>query len=140
MKNLVRILAFFVLLSCERDESTDKIITSATNPEGSWSVVKVTAPVAPLVSNFAPNEIKWIFANNSIVTVSNTNTNTSKNDVLDSGNYAYFVTNYQNLTDCNSTIKIDDIERGCVKINGNIMIIDRSLVDGLKIELVKNNP
>lgn len=138
MKKLVFLFCIFTLISCERDESKDKIITTALNPVGSWSVIKVTSNTIPLVSTFAPNEIKWNFESNSIITVLNTNTNTTKNDVLDSGNYSYFLANYLNTENCNSTIKINNVARGCANIVENTMIIGKSAADGLTIELVKN--
>ncbi|WP_166965438.1 hypothetical protein [Yeosuana marina] len=105
-------------LNSTNDTNTSQIIKS------SWNLVNISGGFAGVNENFNTGEIVWSFnEDNSILTVTNTNTSGSIEYGPISGTYSFSVTN----NGSNLFLFIDSNEFGSFTVTQNQLIIDQSM-------------
>ncbi|WP_338356819.1 hypothetical protein [Yeosuana marina] len=105
-------------LNSTSDTNTSQIVKS------SWNLVNISGGFAGVNENFNTGEIVWSFnEDNSILTVTNTNTSGSIEYGPISGTYSFSVTNKGS----NLFLFIDSNEFGSFTVTQNQLIIDQSI-------------
>jgi hypothetical protein len=119
--HFLTLLAFFAITGC--NDGNDPYIPTYTPPateniEGSWELSNVSGGIAGTYDDFAPNEVVWIFNEESqTVTVFNNNTDDNKVDFFDSGTYDYEVVINQTTPElCGFNFAIDGVNLGCFTV------------------------
>jgi hypothetical protein len=131
MKKIL-LLATVALLSLSSCNNDDDKTTSPTPLEHIWSLVSVSGGFTGSTATFEDTEILWRFNANGTVNINNKNTDTSKEDYFDSGDYDYVVSdNEPGGDDCKKTMKVDNIDFMCYRIDTTgRLILDSAPADG----------
>jgi hypothetical protein len=119
-KFLASVIFIVVLTSCSisSDDNTPQIIRNE------WHLKNVSGGIDGVNDDFAFSEVIWAFNETlSTLTVTNNNTDGSKEDGLDSGNYTYSLIEEGN----NTFLVVDDHEIGSLTLPTNQLIIDENL-------------
>lgn len=116
---LILLISFFALTNCSiNNDNTQPKVT-----EVYWSLTNTTGGLAGVNDNFDKGEIKWVFNElTETLIVENDNTDDTKQDGLDSGNYAYSVLE----VGLNSFLIIESEEVGRLTISISKLIIDEN--------------
>ncbi|WP_111308227.1 hypothetical protein [Confluentibacter sediminis] len=120
---IIACISFFALTNCSLD-SVDNDIPKVTRVL--WHLKNVSGGVSGVDNDFPANKIVWEFRDaTSTLTVSNTNTDTSIEDGLDSGTYSYTIVEVGS----DAYIKINSNEVGKITItnSGNTLTINQNL-------------
>ncbi|GGK24134.1 hypothetical protein GCM10007962_17920 [Yeosuana aromativorans] len=125
MKRYLLILFFSIALtSCSintNDTSQPQVITVY------WNLVNVSGGVSGVDIDYNVGDIVWLFDEvNTKLTVTNTNTDDTLEDGLDSGTYPYSVINNSH----DLFLSIDGTEFGSFTVSGNQLIIDQNITTG----------
>lgn len=144
-KNLVSktvklLSAFFLvaLVSCNNSDSDNDNVP--TTIDGTWRLASVTGGIAGTHDEFN-GEITWTFDNNGNVAVSNSNTDDTKVDFMDTGDYLYnFAPNPSTPESCSEAMFIDGVSYGCYSIDDNTMVLNQVENDGYEVTLIKIGP
>ncbi|MBY8961345.1 hypothetical protein KJK34_01120 [Flavobacterium sp. D11R37] len=132
MKTKLFSVVLFALLfiSCSDDDRRLPYSGEPLEP-ATWQLVNVSGSIAGIDDDFEPGAVKWTFNTDNTVTVVNNNTDEAKTDFFDSGNYTYgYVENTDSPEACQNTIKISNIDFGCVNVTGNTMRFTQPYADG----------
>lgn len=111
--------------------------------EGGWRLTNVSGGLTGTNDSFS-GEITWTFNADGTVSVWNTNTDNTKVDLLETGDYTYaFMPNTTTPETCAQAFYINGISYGCQNISGNTMTLSQIETDGYlatleKIELITN--
>ena len=121
IKFVVSILFISILLtscSLSSDNNYPQVIRS------DWHLRNVTGGVEGVNDDFGYSEVVWTFNEDlGTLTITNNNTDTSKEDGLDSGTYTYSL-----IEDGNNTfLVVDGSELGSITISATQFIIDENL-------------
>lgn len=119
MKFLTAAIFIFLLTSCSI--SSDNNVPQFVRAE--WHLKNVSGGIDGVNNNFDLNTIIWAF-NESLGTlnITNNNTDTTKEDGFDTGNYTFSLINNSN----NSFIVINQNELGSLTILNNQLIINQN--------------
>lgn len=135
MRFFAVVLLFTSLFSCSDSNDNNHQQADVT---GIWRLVKVENGFAGINDQFDTEWITWTFLDDGNVSVSNTNTDDSKQDLLDTGSYPFgFIENESTPEMCSESLTINTAEYGCVSISNDTMKIDQSFADGYRITLTK---
>lgn len=140
---MIRALFILVLaVSCSKsDNAPDEQLPAI---QSAWRLTNVSGGISGISDDFDDGSIDWTFATGGALTVWNTNTDDTKEDILETGEYIYgFVPNTITPGSCAETIVIGGVNYGCVSISGNTMTLSQTESDGYvltfeKIEIVTN--
>ncbi len=134
MKKSVLSLAILLLVllpSCSNDSNPNTDII-----QGQWKLINVSGTFAGIDNDFAPGLITWDFnPTTQTVTVVNNNTDANLWDVFETGVYNYQIVDNSEYP-CGEIIEIDGIEMGCFSVTGDNFVIDQSIADGFRLQLV----
>ena len=120
IKFVIAILFISILTGCSL--SSDNNLPQVMRSD--WHLKNVSGGLAGVNDEFSFNEIVWTFNETlSTLTVTNNNTDNSKEDGLDSGTYTYSLVDDGN----NTFLVVDDNEIGSLTITINQLIIDENL-------------
>lgn len=135
IKPLFFAVAAATLFSCNNNDEG-----SAQNIDGAYKLVSVRGGIAGTNDTFNDGSITWTFENNGTVTVWNTNTDDSKQDLIESGEYLYtFQPNPATPESCAEALYIDGVSYGCYASNGDILTLSQVETDGYEVTLEKLN-
>lgn len=133
---LLLALAAVCLMSCNNSDDNN----AAQTIDGAYKLVNVRGGIAGTNDTFNDGSITWTFENNGTVTVWNTNTDDSKQDLIESGAYVYtFQPNPATPDSCTQALYIDGVSYGCHAVNGNTMTLSQVETDGYEVTLEKLN-
>ncbi|RZJ28040.1 MAG: hypothetical protein EOO48_10665 [Flavobacterium sp.] len=105
---------------------------------GAWRLTNVSGGITGMSDNFDDGSITWTFNDNGTVDVWNTNTDDTKTDLFETGNYSYgFVPNTTTPQSCAEAILINGISYGCHNISGNTLTLSQVEADGYQVTLEK---
>ncbi|AXG74573.1 hypothetical protein DVK85_10140 [Flavobacterium arcticum] len=129
--NLICVLFCF---ACTQDDDV-----SIDYTYDSWSLINVSGSLAGIDQDIEEGDIIWTFnASENTVTVVNTTTDEDITDFLDSGTYNYsYINNNAETELCSESLVIDNIDFGCVTIEGNTMRLSNTWLDGYQLTFVK---
>lgn len=122
MKRYILILFFSIFLTnCSinsNDTNQPQVITVY------WNLVNIIGGVSGVDIDYNSGDIVWLFDEvNMVLTVTNTNTDDSLEDGLDSGTYPYSV-----IDDSHHLfLSINATEFGSFTISGNQLVIDQNI-------------
>jgi len=119
-KFLASVIFIVILTSCSinSDNNNPQVVRTE------WHLKNVSGGVGGVNDDFAISEVIWIFNETlSKLTVTNNNTDTSKEDGLDSGTYTYSLIEEGS----NTFLVVDDHEIGSLTLPTNQLIIDENL-------------
>jgi hypothetical protein len=89
-----------------------------------WNLVNVSGGVSGVDIDYNVGDIVWLFDEvNTKLTVTNTNTDDTLEDGLDSGTYPYSVINNSH----DLFLSIDGTEFGSFTVSGNQLVIDQNI-------------
>ncbi len=126
------ILLLVLLPSCSNDSNPN-----SDTVEGQWKLINVSGTFAGIDNDFAPGLITWDFnPTTQTVTVVNNNTDQNLWDIFETGVYNYQIVDNPDFP-CGEIIEIDGIEMGCFSVSGNEFVIDQSIADGFRLQLVQ---
>lgn len=118
-KFLASVIFIVVLTSCSI--SSDNNNTQVVRTE--WHLKNVSGGIEGVNDDFNYNIVVWTFDETlNTLTVSNNNTDTSKEDGLDSGTYTYSLIEEGS----NTFLVVDDHEIGSLTLSTNELIIDEN--------------
>lgn len=122
MKRYILILFFSIALTnCSintNDTSQPQVMTVY------WNLVNVSGGVSGVDIDYNVGDIVWLFDEvNTKLTVTNTNTDDTLEDGLDSGTYPYSVINNSH----DLFLSIDGTEFGSFTVSGNQLVIDQNI-------------
>jgi len=125
MKRYLLILFFsLALTNCSinsNDTNQPQVITVY------WNLVNVSGGVSGVDIDYDTGDIVWLFDEvNTMLTVTNTNTDDALEDGLESGTYPYSV--IDNGSDL--FLSINETEFGSFTVSGNQLIIDQNITTG----------
>lgn len=110
----------------------------APSINGTWKLVNVSGGIAGTNDDFADGLITWKFNANHTVTITNNNTDDSKQDILESGTYDYvFNTNEATPELCAINISIGGTNMGCYTVTATQFTMSQVESDGYLIKLVR---
>ncbi|MGE5944033.1 MAG: hypothetical protein ACM31G_06815 [Flavobacteriales bacterium] len=121
---IIACISFFTLTNCSLNDVNNDDIPQVTRIL--WHLKNVSGGVDGVDNDFPTNKIVWEFNNATLkLTVSNTNTDTSIEDGLDSGTYTYSI----NEVGSDAYISINSNEVGKITIteSGNKLTINQNL-------------
>ncbi|MFN3755237.1 hypothetical protein [Flavobacterium sp.] len=134
MKSILS-LTFLILVllpSCSNDSNPNSDVV-----QGQWKLINVSGTFAGINNDFAPGLITWNFnPTTQMVTIVNNNTDVNLWDVFETGVYNYQILDNPEFP-CGEIIKIDGIEMGCFSISNDSFVIDQSIADGFRLQLVQ---
>ncbi|MDD7887747.1 hypothetical protein [Flavivirga sp. 57AJ16] len=115
---LTVIFGLLLLTGCSTDDNnTPQVIITH------WNLIKTTGGIAGVNDTFPLKTVIWTFDEvNLKLTIVNNNTDDTKQDALDSGTYAYSVTEKNNKT----YINISTNEFGGFETTSNQLVIDQN--------------
>jgi len=134
MKTRLFLASIFALaISCNSGDSGSP---TSQNVEGVWRLVSVRGGIAGINHEFNDGSITWTFESNGTVSVWNTNTDDTKQDLIETGDYIYtFQPNPITPENCAENIYIDNVSYGCYSINGNTLTMNQVESDGFEVTL-----
>src|SRR6476660_9665781 len=110
-KALLLLVSVVCLASCNNNDDNGN---GQQSIEGAYRLDSVRGGIAGTNDEFGDGSITWTFENNGTVTVWNTNTDDSKQDLIESGSYVYtFQPNPVTPGFCETAIYIDGVSYGC---------------------------
>lgn len=121
---LLLLLPALLLTGCRNDD--DKT-TDNNNPEGmagKWNLVNQSGGFQGQDLNFDAGDITWTF-NPDNTKISIVNDATDENGMtVPTGVYTYYMLpNNVSPADCDKTLNLEEMDLGCVSIQGNTMIV-----------------
>ena len=120
---IIACISLFTLTNCSLD-SVNNDIPQVTKII--WNLKNVTGGIDGVDNDFATGKIVWEFKDaTSSLTVSNTNTDTSIEDGLDSGNYTFSLTEIGSDTYLN--INSNEVGKIIFTDSGNTLTINQNL-------------
>src|SRR4051812_17681895 len=112
MKTIKLLTVFFVavlLNSCSSGNSGENH-NESQSVEGAWRLTNVKGGITGINDNFPDGSITWTFHNDGTINVLNTNTDDSKQDLIETGNYTYgFVPNTTTPQSCPIAIVVNGV-------------------------------
>jgi outer membrane lipoprotein-sorting protein len=113
------------LTNCSDDDS--KKAESASKLDGKWKLVSITAPMVSETHTIKNGSVSWQFdeSENRVTVIS-----TSDDDLnpLESGNYTYSINKVESI--CDESLKVGEIDFGCISIDNNTLTVSTAYVDG----------
>lgn len=136
MKISIYILLLIFATNCQDSDTTDH--TDILN--GEWNLKNISGGIAGINNDFESRLIFWSFnSDNSILTVTNNNSDTAINDGLETGTYKYLI----QTTNGQSFLFINDNEFGNITVFENELLINQNIftdgngADGFIMKLYK---
>jgi len=137
MKISIYILLLILATNCQNSDDT---LNHTDILYGSWNLKNISGGITGINNDFESQLIFWSFnSDNSILTVTNNNSDTTINDGLETGTYKYLI----QATNGQSFLFINDSEFGNITIFGNELIINQNIItdgngaDGFIMKLYK---
>lgn len=128
-------LSFAFLASCNNGDDDNNTPQSVV---GAWRLVNVRGGIAGTDDDFNDGSIIWTFENNGNVSVWNTNTDDTKQDLIETGEYTYtFLPNPATPQSCAEAIYIDGVSYGCYNVTGDTLVLNQVEADGYEVTLEK---
>ena len=120
-------------ISCN---NTDDNNPTPQNVEGTWRLASVRGGIAGINDEFSDGSIVWTFETGGNISVLNSNTDESKQDLIETGDYVYtFQPNPVTPETCAENIYIDGVSYGCYTIDGNTLTMNQVESDGYEVIL-----
>jgi hypothetical protein len=137
MKKFLLLLSIVLITSCNNSDDSN----STPSIDGAFRLSNVRGGIAGTDDDFNDGSITWTFENNGTITVWNTNTDDSKQDLIESGTYVYtFQPNTVTPETCTTALYIDGVSYGCFTLNGDTLTLSQVENDGYEVTLIKLNP
>lgn len=132
---LLCLFAIMILLGCNNDDDN----RNDTSLQGTWKLIEVNGTIAGIRDQFEPGTIQWNFnTSNHTFTVVNNNTDESKQDVFESGNYGYFIESHDvSPGTCNKNIFLEGANYGCYSTTSTSLQINNGEADGIILKFVR---
>lgn len=132
---LLSLFAMILLSGCNNDDDNK----NDTSLQGTWKLIEVNGTIAGIRHQFEPGTIQWNFnTSNHTFTVVNNNTDDSKQDVFESGNYGYFIENHDvSPGTCNKNIFLEGVNYGCYSTTATSLQINQGEADGLILKFIR---
>ena len=126
-----------LLMACNNSDDNN----TTQSIEGAYRLASVRGGIAGTNDEFNDGSIIWTFENNGNIHVWNTNTDDSKQDLIETGDYIYtFQPNTVTPQTCATAIYIDGVSYGCYDLNGDNLTLSQVESDGYEVTLVKLHP
>lgn len=112
------------LLTACGDDDNNNINDDPVVMAGKWNLVNQSGGFQGHTLNFEPGEVVWDFNTDDekIAIVNNSEIEDGVNVPTATYNY-YMLPNEVSPADCDKTLNLEEMDLGCVSINGNTMII-----------------
>ena len=142
MKHLIvfSLTFFFILTNCQNDDNNSDN-TDILN--GQWNLINISGGIAGNNIDFENRLIFWSFnSENSTLTITNNNSDSTINDGLDSGTYSYSIQN----SNGKSFLFINNSEFGNITVLDGELLINQNIftnangADGFILKLNKIFP
>ena len=134
---LLGLIACFASCNNNNDDFDNNPVHSI---DGAYRLASVRGGIAGIHDEF-DGSIIWTFEDNGTVTVWNTNTDETKQDLIESGSYVYtFQPNPVTPQNCATVLHIDGVSYGCYDLAGNTLTLNQVESDGFEVTLVRINP
>ena len=122
------LLAVVVLSGCSSDDN--KAATPVPALSGSWSLVNVSGSIAGTSTDFPEGTIVWTFNNGNVAVVNNNPADGTAEDFFETGTYPYVFTVAEVSTTCTHSLKVSQLDLGCVSQNQETLTIAQVEADG----------
>lgn len=132
---LICLFAIMILLGCNNDDDN----RNDTSLRGAWKLIEVNGTIAGIRDQFEPGVIQWNFnTSNSTFTVVNNNTDESKQDVFESGNYTYSIQTMDVAPGtCTRNMVLDGTNYGCYSVTTTSLQINQGEADGIILKFIR---
>ena len=118
---LIILLTFFYLFNCSDNDTPD----SPEVIDVYWNLVNVNGGISGTNEDFNEGIIKWTFNEFAgTLKIENNNTDDTKPDGIESGNYTYNI--ITSGTSSKTYLVIDDSEIGSIVVTANELVIDEN--------------
>jgi hypothetical protein len=124
-------------ISCNNGDDNQE----PTTLDGIWLLKSVRGGIAGTNDEFNNGEISWTFDNNGNISVSNSNTDDTKVDLIESGDYLYNIApNPATPESCSEAMFINGVNYGCYAIDDFTLVLNQVENDGYEVTLQKIGP
>jgi hypothetical protein len=132
---LTLLFCTLILNSCNNGDNND-YENQPVSLEGGWTLKKVQGGIGGINQEFDDQMITWTFNANGTVSVWNTNTDNTKIDFFETGDYDFdFQPNTVTPDSCAEALFLDGVSFGCHSISGNTLILNQVENDGYQLTL-----
>lgn len=126
-KSLFLLIAIPLLaVSCNDDDNT----AQANNLQGRWNLVNVSGGLMGQDLDIPSGTITWTFGYNTVKVINNNPADTSAEDFFETGNYNYEYSESEASIICTQTLKINNVDLGCVTVQDNTLKLTMQENDG----------
>jgi hypothetical protein len=137
IKLLTLLFCTLILNSCSNSNDDDDNSPEPTL-QGGWTLKKVQGGIGGVNQNFDDELVTWTFNANGTVSVFNTNTDDTRIDFFETGDYTYdFEPNTATPDTCAEALILDNVSFGCHDFsgNGNTLTLSQVESDGYQLTL-----
>ena len=139
IKLLLAIFCAIALNSCSNSSDDNDPVTTTLN--GTWRLANVSGGITGISDDFDDASITWTFNPDGSINIWNTNTDDTKQDLIETGDYDYaIVPNEATPELCSQAMVINSVSYGCYSISGDTLTLSQIESDGYQVTLIKIGP
>lgn len=121
---LLLLLPSMLLTACGDDDNTNTNNDSPEGMAGKWNLINQSGGFQGHSLDFEPGDVVWTFnlTDEKVAVVNNSDTEDGVSLPTATYNY-YMLPNEVSPDDCDKTLNLEEMDLGCVNVQGNTMIV-----------------